>query len=74
MVKKWLSSKLTGKRPKMKIYITTVRPIVAYMYCCSLYVSLLGGLCTCALSASISFLEIGRIHRMPNQGSTVGGG
>jgi len=25
------------------------------------------------LSASVSFLEIGRSHRVPNQGSTVGG-
>ena len=29
---------------------------------------------TSVISASISFLEIGRSHRMPNQGSTVGGG
>ena len=29
---------------------------------------------TSILSASISFLEIGRSHRVPNQGSTVGGG
>jgi hypothetical protein len=26
------------------------------------------------LSASVSFLEMGRSHRVPNQGSTVGGG
>src|SRR5215510_15122634 len=29
---------------------------------------------TYVLSASISFLEIGRRHRVPNHGSTVGGG
>jgi hypothetical protein len=29
---------------------------------------------TGVLSASVSFLEIGRRHRVPNQGSTVGGG
>ena len=29
---------------------------------------------TGVLSASISFLEIGRSDRVPNQGSTVGGG
>ena len=29
---------------------------------------------TGVLSASISFLEIGRSHRVPNQGSAVGGG
>jgi hypothetical protein len=28
---------------------------------------------TGVLSASVSFLEIGRSHRLPNQGSTVGG-
>jgi hypothetical protein len=29
---------------------------------------------TCVLSASVSFLEIGRSHRVPNQGSLVDGG
>ena len=29
---------------------------------------------TCVLSASISFLEIVRSHRVPNQGSMLGGG
>ena len=29
---------------------------------------------TGVISASVSFLEIGRSHRVPNQGSTAGGG
>jgi len=30
MNKKLLSSKLIGKQPKMKMYISTIRPIVTY--------------------------------------------